>query len=59
MSNVIEIKFSHDLPTKKQNELRYRLELAKWKEDWRIAESIEDYKKMDELNASYDMVGLP
>lgn len=59
MTNIIQIKFGHDLPTRKQNELRYRMELARWKEDWRIAEAMRDYLRMDELNHSFNMVGLP
>lgn len=59
MTNVIHIRFSQDLPTKKQNELRYRLELARWKEEWRIAESLGDCYTMDELQRRYERIGLP
>lgn len=59
MNNIIHIKFSENLPTKKQNELRYRMELARWKEDWRIAESMGDHLRMDELNHNFQYIGLP
>lgn len=48
--NVIQIKFGHNLPTEKQNELRYRMEVARWKEEWRIAESMGDWTTMGYLN---------
>jgi hypothetical protein len=57
--SVIVIKFGEDLPTRNQNKLRYRMELARWKAEWRDAESCGDYSKMDYLNSSYEMVGLP
>jgi hypothetical protein len=50
MTNIIQIKFGQDLPTKNQNELRYRMELARWKEEWRIAESMGDWVSMSYLN---------
>jgi len=56
---VIQIKFSEDLPTKKQNELRIRMELARWKEEWRIAESQGDWIGMGYLNWRYNFIGLP
>lgn len=56
---VIEIKFSTDLPTRKQNELRYRMELAAWKRRWREAETNRDYVRMDWLQMEYERVGLP
>jgi len=49
MINVIQIKFSEEMPTKKQNELRHRMELARWKEEWRIAESQGDWVSMNYL----------
>lgn len=59
MTNIIEIKLSTNLPTKKQNELRVRMELARWKEDWRIAESMGDHLRLNELSRSYNYIGLP
>lgn len=59
MGEVIHIKLSHDLPTRKQNELRYNLEMARWKAAWREAEETKDYDRMDRLQIDYEMVGLP
>lgn len=59
MSSIIYIKFSHDLPTKAQNELRYRMELAQWKIYWRQAEAEKDYDWQDRLQLDYERVGLP
>lgn len=59
MNNVIYIRFSHDLPTSKQNELRYRMELAQWKAHWREAEATFDYDAMDRLQVEFERVGLP
>jgi hypothetical protein len=56
---VIDIRLSEDLPTRKQNELRYRIELGRWRREWREAESAGDYAQMDRLNADYERVGLP
>ena len=56
---IIEIKFSRDLPTLKQNELRYRMEMAQWKKAWREAKMAEDYVAMDWLQYKYERVGLP
>lgn len=57
--NVINIRFHEDLPTKKQNELRYRMELKVWKDKMKAAEAREDYEEMDRLAVEYEMVGLP
>ena len=57
--SVIFIRFHEDLPTNKQNELRYRMELAAWKIEWRKAEEEQDYISMDWLNHKYELVGLP
>lgn len=59
MGTVINILLSHDLPTKKQNELLYRLELARWKASWREAEEENDFDRMDMLHRDYERVGLP
>ena len=56
---VIQIKFSEDLPTKKQNELRARMELANWKEAYRLAESENDWIQMGYLNWQRNFIGLP
>lgn len=59
MGEVINIRLSYDLPTRKQNELRYNLEMARWKALWREAEEAKDYDRMDRLQIDYEMVGLP
>lgn len=59
MSSVIHIRFSHDLPTRAQNELRGRMEMAQWKQYWREAEAEKDYDRMDRLQVDYERVGLP
>jgi len=59
MNNIIQIKFSEDLPTKKQNELRARMELARWKEEYRKAEAMDDWIQMGYLNWKYSFIGLP
>jgi len=59
MGDVIEIKLSTDLETSSLNKLRYRMELAKWRERWREAEAKNDYRAMDELNRKYEYLGLP
>jgi hypothetical protein len=56
---IIHIRFSHDLPTRNQNKLRYRMELAEWKRAWRAAEAAGDMLMLDRLHSSYEMVGLP
>lgn len=58
MTNIIQIKFGQDLPTEKQNELRYRMELARWKEEWRIAESTGDWTTMGYLNWRWAFMGI-
>jgi hypothetical protein len=57
MTNIIRIAFNEDLPTKKQNELKARMELARWKEDWRIAESMGDWVSMSYLNWQRNFLG--
>lgn len=56
---IIHIRFGYDLPTRAQNELRYRLEMERWKRAWRDAESSSDYDQMDRLQIEYERVGLP
>jgi len=46
---VIHISFNTDLPTKNQNELRYRMEMASWKQRWREAEENMDFIRMSWL----------
>ncbi len=57
--NIIEIKFSHDLPTTAQNKLRTKMEMALWKERHRKAIIEEDYYALGVLDREYEMVGLP
>lgn len=57
--SIIHILFSTDLPTRKQNELCYRMEMAQWKERLRIARENNDYEEMDRLQIDYERVGLP
>ncbi len=57
--NVVHIRFSHDLPTRTQNELRGRMEMAEWKRRWREAEAEGDHYLMDRLQEDYEWVGLP
>lgn len=59
MANIIHIYFSEDLPTRKQNQLRYRMELAAWKAKWRDAEKSMDFDQMDYLSKTYEMLGMP
>ena len=42
--SVIYIRFHEELPTNNQNHLRFRMEMAKWKKDWREAEEQNDYQ---------------
>jgi len=57
--SVIHIKFSTELPTDNQNKLRAAMEMARWKERWRIATEEKDYNTLDSLDRQYEMVGLP
>lgn len=57
--NVVHIRFSHDLPTRAQNELRGRMEMGQWRRRWREAEAEKDYRAMDLLQLDYERVGLP
>lgn len=57
--SVILIKFSHDLPTKAQNELRHRMEMARWKQRWRDATENDNYDLQDQLQHEFELVGLP
>lgn len=59
MGEVISIRFGYDLPTKKQNELRYNMEMAEWRRQFREADAARDYARMDWLNDNYERVGLP
>lgn len=59
MGTVIEIKFGYDLPTKKQNELRYNMEMAEWRRQHREATAAQDFWKLDRLDEDYERVGLP
>lgn len=56
---VIKIKFSRDLATDNQNELRYRMELAAWKQEQREAKANEDFAKLEYLERSFEYLGLP
>lgn len=56
---VIPIQFHIDLPTKAQNDLRYRLELANWRTRWRAAKARKDYDMMDRLDREFEWLGLP
>lgn len=44
---------------KKQNELRYRMEIASWKQRWREAEEECDFIRMAWLNMEYERIELP
>ncbi len=57
--SIIEVRLYEDLLTRKQNELRYRLELAQWRKAWREAELDKDYSRMDWLDREFEKVGLP
>jgi hypothetical protein len=57
--SVIEIRLHESLPTNKQNELRYRLELADWRAKLRKAQEEGDYERMDELDREFELLGLP
>lgn len=63
--NVIHIRFSRDLGSSLLNELRYRMELARWRERVRNAKpdpddsNTWDWEVLDQLERQYDMVGLP
>ena len=57
--SIIYIRFHEELPTNNQNNLRFRMEMAKWKKDWREAEEQNDYQAMDWLDKQFEMVGLP
>jgi hypothetical protein len=59
MGQVIHIRFGYDLSTRKQNELRYNMEMAEWRRQFREAEAERDYDRMDRLNSDYERVGLP
>jgi hypothetical protein len=59
LTNVIHIRFHEDLPTRLQNELRYRMELASWRSRWREAEAQLDYIRLDWLQMEYERIGLP
>jgi hypothetical protein len=39
--------------TKKQQELRYRMELANWKKEWREAEEQQDSQRLIELHCQW------
>jgi hypothetical protein len=57
--NVIEIRFHEALPTKNQDKLRCRMELAVWRARWRKAKEEKDYHTMAALDREYELVGLP
>ena len=57
--NVIHIRFSEDLDSPLKNRLRYRMELAEWKREWREAEAAGNYAALDRLDRQYDYLGLP
>ena len=59
MSNVIHIEFFTDLRTNDLNQMRFRMEMCQWKSQFRKAQEEGNFEAMDQLNLSFDMVGLP
>lgn len=56
--SVIPITFSTDLPSRAHNQLRYRMELKEWKDQWAEAEKRDDFEAIDDLQREYEMVGM-
>lgn len=64
---IIHIRFSEDLPTRAQNKLRFRMEMAAWLAKWRelrkrVAANPDDIlasNALDDHSNKYDKVGLP
>ena len=59
MDSVIFITFHEELDSMLKNRLRYRMELGEWRRKWRQAKETNDYEKMESLDRSYEMIGLP
>lgn len=59
MGDVIQITLHRDLGNDLLNELRTKMELARWKQRWRKAKREKDFDMMDHLDREYEYIGLP
>lgn len=67
MGSVIHIALHEDLPTKAQNQMRYRIEMGIWQTERRRLKALANanpddeavWHAIDQHDRSYEMVGLP